>query len=58
MGSKYKPWKEKPRNSYVYSMNISRKGGAMQDKRDKRGKHDDMRSYVDEWDAPDPKPIG
>lgn len=30
----------------------------MQDKRDKRGKHDDMRSYVDEWDAPDPKPIG
>lgn len=30
----------------------------MQDKREKRGKHDDMRQYMDEWDDYEPDPIG
>jgi len=56
MGSKVKPWKDKPRNGYVYAMNQSRKSNEMRDRRVRRPNEDNIRDYVEEWDE-DPQPI-
>ena len=55
MGSKIKPWKDKPRNAYVYAMNQSRKSTEMRDRRVRRPNEDNA-EYADEWDE-DPQPI-
>lgn len=56
MGSKIKPWKDKPRNGYVYAMNQSRKSTEMRDRRVRRPNEDNIRDYVEEWDE-NPQPI-
>lgn len=56
MGSKVKPWKDKPRNGYVYAMNQSRKVTGMRDRRIHRPNEEKMQDYLEEW-GEEPEPI-
>lgn len=55
MGSKFKEWRDKPRNNFVKAMQ-SRKGGPMRDRRERRpGEFDreDMQERMEEGDDDD-----